>query len=212
MLTQSSLKEEVVIKRHNPLLFLIIIIFTGCTHQQKIVVSSHPSSSDAEVILYQKEAFIWLEKNRFQGVIGRNGSSLHKQEGDGKTPQGIYPLSHVFGSFEYKGNLPFLPLSSEYRCVDDSHSRYYNAIISTKTTMNDYHSFEEMNRSDGLYNKGIVIDYNPQRLPLKGSCIFFHIAKEDFTPTAGCVALREKDLSTIIEWLNKDLAPMVEIR
>ena len=44
--------------------------------------------------------------------------------------------------------------------------------------------------ADDLYDACIVLDWNirPRRRG-RGSAIFFHLARPDFTPTQGCVAV-----------------------
>jgi L,D-peptidoglycan transpeptidase YkuD (ErfK/YbiS/YcfS/YnhG family) len=45
-------------------------------------------------------------------------------------------------------------------------------------------------REDGLYDLTFVLDQNFRaRARNRGSAIFFHIARENLGPTAGCVAI-----------------------
>jgi L,D-peptidoglycan transpeptidase YkuD (ErfK/YbiS/YcfS/YnhG family) len=37
----------------------------------------------------------------------------------------------------------------------------------------------------------------------KGSAIFIHVAKKNYKPTAGCVALKKKDLIKLLKYINK---------
>ena len=60
-------------------------------------------------------------------------------------------------------------------------------------------SFEEMRRTDSLYEVGIVIGHN--RSPVVkgcGSAIFFHIWRGRGIPTSGCVAMAREDLLRIL--------------
>ena len=36
----------------------------------------------------------------------------------------------------------------------------------------------------------------------KGSAIFFHIATPTYSPTAGCVAIKESDMEKFLLWLD----------
>ena len=50
-------------------------------------------------------------------------------------------------------------------------------------------------RTDSLYDLTFVLDQNfRRRAKGRGSAIFFHIARPDFTPTAGCVAISAEDM------------------
>ena len=71
-------------------------------------------------------------------------------------------------------------------------------------------SHEELSRQDHLYDVAIVMDYNvTQRLTAKGggSAIFFHLAREGYTPTEGCVAVSRRDML----WLLPRLGPETEM-
>ena len=54
------------------------------------------------------------------------------------------------------------------------------------------------------YDFLIPIKYNFNK-PIvgKGSCIFIHLTK-DYKPTAGCIALKEKDFLIMLKIINKN--------
>jgi L,D-peptidoglycan transpeptidase YkuD (ErfK/YbiS/YcfS/YnhG family) len=50
-------------------------------------------------------------------------------------------------------------------------------------------------REDNLYDVVLVVGYNDAPVVAgKGSAIFLHLARTDYAPTAGCVALALPDL------------------
>ena len=54
-----------------------------------------------------------------------------------------------------------------------------------------------------LFGFGDDVKYNYKSpIKFKGSAIFLHITK-DFKPTAGCVAMNEKDLLILLKLINK---------
>ena len=60
-----------------------------------------------------------------------------------------------------------------------------------------------MFREDYKYNYLLVIEYNTKRIkPNRGSAIFIHLTK-NFEPTAGCVALLQKDFLILLKLINK---------
>ena len=83
---------------------------------------------------------------------------------------------------------------------DDPKSKKYNKLIKLPFKFN----FERLYRADGIYDIIIVLNYNtkPTRKN-KGSAIFIHIAKNNFAPTKGCIALRRKDIKKISREVNK---------
>ena len=63
--------------------------------------------------------------------------------------------------------------------------------------------YEKIYRQDHKYNFLIVIDYNLKKpIPYKGSAIFIHLTN-NYKPTAGCIALKEKDLLILLKLVNK---------
>jgi L,D-peptidoglycan transpeptidase YkuD (ErfK/YbiS/YcfS/YnhG family) len=61
-------------------------------------------------------------------------------------------------------------------------------------------SAEQMWREDHLYDLVAVLGYNDDPVvPGKGSAIFLHLAKPDYAPTQGCVALAHDDLQAALE-------------
>ena len=54
---------------------------------------------------------------------------------------------------------------------------------------------DRLRRDDGLYDMIVEIDHNTRpRVAGRGSAVFIHVARPGFAPTAGCVALRPRDL------------------
>jgi len=143
-------------------------------------------------------------------AIGRNGfiCAGEKTEGDGCTPTGVYVLGLTFGSE------PCAPTAMPYRqaldddCwVDDPASPQYNRWVEG---VPDGISFERLLRSDGLYKYGIVIEYNTGPVVAgRGSAIFVHLWRETGEPTAGCVAMAEASLLTVLSWLDPDKKPLI---
>jgi L,D-peptidoglycan transpeptidase YkuD (ErfK/YbiS/YcfS/YnhG family) len=65
-------------------------------------------------------------------------------------------------------------------------------------------SAERMWRADGLYEVVVMLGYNDvPRVQGRGSAIFMHIARDDFEPTEGCVALGARDLRRLISRLPR---------
>jgi L,D-peptidoglycan transpeptidase YkuD (ErfK/YbiS/YcfS/YnhG family) len=50
-----------------------------------------------------------------------------------------------------------------------------------------------------------VLNYNTNPVVKnKGSAIFIHIAKNNYKPTAGCVALKKSDLIKLLQTIKKN--------
>lgn len=138
---------------------------------------------------------------RFDCTLGRSGVCLpeDKTEGDGKTPIGTYPLRQLIYRADRvprpKTDLPLEYLTPDTGwCEDPSHPDYNTRIKLPHDSEHD-----KMTRDDNLYDLTVVIGYNDDPpVPGKGSAIFMHIARPAFTPTAGCIGLKQEDLLAVL--------------
>ena len=144
-------------------------------------------------------------------VVGRNGfaSVNEKHEGDGKTPSGIFPIGPAFGRETLlPTGLHYRQATADDRWVDDPASSQYNTWVKGEVQAN---SFEKMLREDGLYDAGIVVQYNALPvIPGRGSAIFVHIWRDKGkSPTAGCVALEKNKLLELLKALDARKSPVI---
>lgn len=138
---------------------------------------------------------------RFRCAIGRSGpvSALAKQEGDGATPLGAWPMTELFWRTD-RGALPptrlaARPIAPDHGWCDAPLEPAYNRLVVRPCTA----SHETLWRSDELYDLLVVLDHNRNpAVPFAGSAIFLHCAKPDYPPTAGCVALARPDLEHVL--------------
>lgn len=193
-----------------------------------INAQGHKIGQSSQIILVKNDSFLFfnrtllfvMEKKEnswepafepLDAVIGKNGFANYgeKKEGDGKTPSGIYSMKTTFGygrTMETK--MPYRQILADDIWVDDPLAHDYNRW--TKMGNTQAASYEIMKRDDDLYKYGIVIEYNTDPvIKGKGSAIFLHMWRGKNSPTAGCVAVSEKDLIKIIGWLNPDAAPLI---
>lgn len=143
-----------------------------------------------------------------------NDANRHKCEGDGCAPAGIFAITTLFGVADpadqlvQSARLPFLCATGDLKCVDDANSRHYNRIVDQRQVdCIDWHSHEDMLRTDTRYAIGAVVAHNPDGLPGAGSCIFLHVWQDADTPTAGCTASSLADMNRVCGWLDAAAAP-----
>lgn len=160
----------------------------------------------------------WHCVDTIQVSVGRNGLapadttiSGHKREGDGCSPEGVFPLTRVFSYYAMSDlNMPFEQVDTNDLCVDDTTSVYYNTLIDRDTAQqHDYNSFEIMQRKDAQYTYGVWVDYNTPAVAGNGSCIFLHIWSSPYHPTSGCTAMAESDMLKLIHWLDAEKFPVL---
>jgi L,D-peptidoglycan transpeptidase YkuD (ErfK/YbiS/YcfS/YnhG family) len=91
--------------------------------------------------------------------------------------------------------LPLRGLRPEDGWCDDPGDALYNRPVKLPFPART----EALWREDGIYDLIVVLGYNddpPE--PGKGSAIFLHVARPDFSPTEGCVAVGREDLLAIV--------------
>ena len=155
-------------------------------------------------ILIKNKHTLQIDEFIFKCCIGKKGSTINKIEGDKKTPKGTYEVENLyFRKDRIKKpctSLKCVEIKKDMAWCDDIRfPKKYNKII--KATKKIKH--EKLKRKDNKYNLIIPIKYNFKKPVIgKGSCIFIHLTK-DYKPTAGCIALKEKDFLIMLKLINK---------
>lgn len=134
----------------------------------------------------------WLE---FDGLmipvaLGRGGIKANKREGDGATPRGAFAPRRLWWRTDRHRRprtfLPVRPIGPEDAWCEDPDHRRYNQPV----RLDRGHAGDRLCRDDHLYDFVIEIDHNTRpRVSGRGSAVFLHLARENFSPTAGCVAM-----------------------
>ena len=136
----------------------------------------------------------------FPCALGRSGIKHNKKEGDGVTPTGSFELLNVLYRPD-KGprprtSLPVDVIDQQDGWCDDPTHPAYNRPVQLPFAA----SHEKMWREDRLYDIVVVLDCNMYPpIAGKGSAIFFHIAREDYRPTEGCVAVAPQHMRILLE-------------
>lgn len=137
---------------------------------------------------------------RMPCALGRSGVSVDKREGDGATPVGVFPLRRVLyrpdrESAPVTDGLPVFPLVPADGWCDDPTQSHYNRPVQLPVTF----SHEKLWRIDSLYDLLVILGHNDDPVvPGAGSAIFLHVARPDWAPTEGCVALAVDDLRHLL--------------
>jgi L,D-peptidoglycan transpeptidase YkuD (ErfK/YbiS/YcfS/YnhG family) len=62
---------------------------------------------------------------------------------------------------------------------------------------------DRLRREDHLYDFVVEIDHNSSpRIAGRGSAVFLHLARENFSPTAGCVSMRKSAMLRLLRRLG----------
>ena len=178
---------------------------SGC--RQLICVTAHRTA--AQIRYFSCREGLWEEVDSLScvGHVGSSGVREEKQEGDGATPTGLYPIREAF----YIGQPPQTGLDAfeitpDTYWVDDPDSKFYNRKVEG-TAQKDWTSAEHM-IDYPVYRSGFTVGYNEEASHNAGSAIFFHIGDH---PTAGCIATGEAMVLAYLEQLDRTANPHILI-
>lgn len=134
-------------------------------------------------------------------ALGRTGvtPAEAKREGDGASPIGVWPMRQVLWRPDRIAapatRLPSVALIPEAGWCDDPADPFYNRPILLPYTA----SHEKLWRDDHIYDLIVELGYNDDPvIPGKGSAIFLHVARDDYSSTEGCIACALPDLLTLL--------------
>jgi len=156
-------------------------------------------------IFVKNKHTLQIDEFVFKCCIGKKGSTKNKKEGDKKTPIGVFQIENLYFRKDRKDKP-----STQLKCIeikknmgwcnDINFPKKYNKIIKIEKKI----KYEKLKRKDYKYDFIIPIKYNFNK-PITGlgSCIFIHLTK-DYKPTAGCIALKEKDFLIMLKLIKKN--------
>ena len=177
--------------------------------QQAIVVTTNGfASSNATIEIFESVNGIWRQVTSFIGTIGKNGFTYNKVEGDGHSPIGIFTLGTVFGKYSNPGtSMNYRQSTPNDFWIDDVNSPLYNTWQEGPAN-GRWGSAENMYIPQ--YNYAFVINYNTvERMPGKGSAIFFHVWSEANHGTGGCTSTAQDNVISILKWLDPSKNPVI---
>lgn len=136
-----------------------------------------------------------------RAAVGKGGfkPAMLKREGDGATPVGIWRLKRVL----YRADrisppetaLPVAVIAQNDGWCDAPDDPAYNRPVMLPYPA----SAESMWREDGVYDLVVVLGHNDDP-PVAGlgSAIFMHLARSDYSPTEGCIAISRADMESLL--------------
>src|SRR3984885_588463 len=144
-------------------------------------------------------------------ALGRPGIKADKREGDGGPPRGRFrPLRLWWRADRLPRPRPLLPvrrIGPDDAWCEDPHNRRYNQPF--RRSANE--PGDRLRRDDGLYDMIVEIIHNSRpRVAGRGSAVFIHVARPGFAPTAGCVALRQRDLKMLLGRMNSKTRILIQ--
>ena len=157
------------------------------------------------IITLKNKHTLHIDDFKFKCCIGKKGVTKNKKEGDKKTPQGNFKIENLYFRKDRKEKPSTLLKCIEIKknmgwCDDVRFPNKYNKLIKIEKKI----KYEKLKRKDYKYDFLIPIKYNFKK-PITGlgSCIFLHLTK-NYKPTAGCIALKEKDFLIMLKLIKKN--------
>jgi len=136
-------------------------------------------------------------------ALGRGGIIANKREGDGGTPKGTFRPRRLWWRadrhYRPRSLLPIRAIRPEDAWCEDPHSRHYNRPVRLERDR----AGDRLLRDDHLYDFIIEIDHNTApRIAGRGSAVFLHLARDNFSPTAGCVSMTKSAMLRLLRRLG----------
>lgn len=202
---------------------------------QQVIVVTAPSwkSTEGTLATYEKRGGSWrVVKPEMRTQLGYGGMVRgdKRRQGTGTTPTGVYEVLSGFGRKADPGT------DLDYIKVDRNDAWTYNPKVPST-----YNVFQDADRSwksyggyvEELWDMGYqydyvaVLDYNLPEGPIRtgakgvrrssnppdtrrGGGIFLHV--DNGKRTAGCIAVKKKQMREIMQWLDPDKDPVIVIR
>ena len=132
-------------------------------------------------------------------ALGRGGILANKREGDGGTPSGSFRPMQLWWRADRHPRpqtyLPTQPIRPEDAWCEDPNDRHYNQPV----RLDHDQAGDRLTRQDHLYDFIVEIDHNAgPRIAGRGSAVFLHLARLDFSPTAGCVSMTKSAMLRLL--------------
>jgi L,D-peptidoglycan transpeptidase YkuD (ErfK/YbiS/YcfS/YnhG family) len=179
------------------------VLFSRRTVLAGLAAQIMPLSATNHADLVYADGMLYWPGGVTRAACGLAGVSADKREGDHASPAGVFPLVRAF----FRPDRVSLPLTAlpldllqpQDGWVDAPADPRYNTIVALPYPA----SAERLWRDDGIYDLIVVIGYNTSPVvPGKGSAIFLHIARPDYSGTEGCIAIAREALIPLLGLLG----------
>lgn len=186
------------------------------------------NSSSATLRIYQKSGGQWkpdgpawpcrLGKNGLVWGSGRHpvpAGASSKQEGDQRSPAGVFSIGGAWGyqpAIRKHPQLFYRQVTSRDLWIEDPTSTQYNRnVILDHEPATPWETKQQMKQSDPAHALKLFIAHNapPNAVPNAGSSIFFHIWRGGGSrATAGCTSMDEAKLRMLIARIDPTRHPL----
>jgi len=160
-----------------------------------------------KILVDATKKILHIGAQEYPCAIGKNGvvRQEYGREGDGKTPLGTYQIRYGL----YRAGRVTLPqtklifwrIRRDDGWCDAPNGPAYNRPVCLPCST----SAEALWREDHIYDVIIVLGHNDSPpISNMGSAVFLHVARENYAPTLGCVAISLADMLRLITALDEN--------
>ena len=147
----------------------------------------------------------------FRSRSGAAASRPTSARATAATPRGTFrPLQLWWRADRHPRPRTFLPVRAigpHDAWCEDPLSRHYNQPV----RLDRDRGGDRLKRDDHLYDFVVEIDHNSSpRIAGRGSAVFLHLARENFSPTAGCVSMTKSAMLQLLQRLGPDTRIVIE--
>ena len=189
------------------------------------------NSSEATLRLFEKSGGRWRQVGEsWKARLGKNGLiwglGLHpvpeaapiKQEGDSRTPAGVFRIGGAWGyaaDIARRPGMSYTRITPRDLWIEDPASPSYNRHVRLDADpATAWEKKQQMKQDDPAHALKLFIAHNagPEIRPGAGSSIFFHIWRAGGAkPTSGCTTMPENNLRALIAALDPARNPLYVI-
>ena len=157
------------------------------------------------MIIINKSGYLKFKNLKFKCALGKAGVGKKKIEGDNITPKGTFKIIKIYYRSDrikkIKSKFKLIKIKKNIAWCDDPQSRNYNQLIKLPSK----YSYENLFKKNNIYDLILVLNFNINPIiKNRGSAVFIHVAKRNYKPTAGCIALKKDHLIKLVNNLKKN--------
>jgi len=170
--------------------------------ENAVIFVRYEGNSKATLSMYGKYYGGWEKILECRAYVGKNGIGKEKK-GDKKTPAGVYQVGEAFGIKDDPGSgVPYTKVT-EYHYWSSAHDETYNKLIDVRDLGVSKIKGEHLIEYTNSYAYALDVGYNTELVYEKGESIFLHcFGKRKYT--AGCIAVAEENMVTILQNITCD--------
>ena len=178
---------------------------------EQLVVIAGSGGSNAWISMHEKDREgCWRMILSTPGLIGREGLGK-TEEGDGKTPVGVFCFNRAFGIAEDPGCvIPYVTVDDDAYWSGDFNVGYNQPVSFREHPELNIGASEHLVDHPREYRYCLSISYNEEGKAGAGSAIFLHCFGDRKPYTGGCAAIPEEQMRVLMQRVRADCVVVID--